>query len=117
MNWRSDNPGANAVSLRNNTGLQRLTRLADYRTLTKPEVNFLVLASTLAGFYLASRGPLGFGCLFHTLMGTLLVASGKLWCSALGLYTMACALLFTGRTHWRGAWCLPPSFTCPWYSP
>jgi protoheme IX farnesyltransferase len=53
-----------------------LLRLADYWTLTKPEVNFLVLVSTLVGFYLASRGPLDFSRLFHTLMGTLLVASG-----------------------------------------
>jgi protoheme IX farnesyltransferase len=50
--------------------------LADYWTLTKPEVNFLVLASTLAGFYLASRGPLNWHRLLHTLLGTLLVASG-----------------------------------------
>jgi len=53
-----------------------LARAADYWTLTKPEVNVLVLVSTLAGFYLASRGPLQWGRLFHTLMGTLLVASG-----------------------------------------
>jgi protoheme IX farnesyltransferase len=60
----------------NSTPRQWLARLADYWTLTKPEVNFLVLVSTLVGFYLASRGPLGFGRLFHTLLGTLLVASG-----------------------------------------
>jgi protoheme IX farnesyltransferase len=53
-----------------------LVRLADYWTLTKPEVNFLVLVSTLVGFYLASHGPLDLRLLFHTLMGTLLVASG-----------------------------------------
>jgi protoheme IX farnesyltransferase len=76
MNCRSDSPEANAASLRNNTPPQWLARLADYWTLTKPEVNFLVLVSTLVGFYLASRGPLGFGRLFHTLLGTLLVASG-----------------------------------------
>ena len=53
--------------------------LADYWTLTKPEVNFLILVSTLAGFYLGSpadAGPFRFLLLFHTLMGTLLVASG-----------------------------------------
>jgi len=53
-----------------------LSRWADYWTLTKPEVNFLVLVSTLVGFYLASSGPLDFSRLFHTLLGTLLVASG-----------------------------------------
>ena len=31
-----------------------LVHLADYWTLTKPEVNFLVLVSTLVGFYLAA---------------------------------------------------------------
>ncbi len=69
MNKRSDNA-------RNNALRQWLPRLADYWTLTKPEVNFLVLVSTLVGFYLASRGGLDFSRLFHTLMGTLLVASG-----------------------------------------
>jgi len=53
-----------------------LAHLADYWTLTKPEVNSLVLASTLAGFYLAARGSLDGWLLFHTLLGTLLVASG-----------------------------------------
>ena len=51
-------------------------KLADYWTLTKPEVNTLVLASTLAGLYLGWRGPMNFALLFHTLTGTLLVASG-----------------------------------------
>jgi heme o synthase len=69
MNKPSDNAG-------NNTLRERLHFLADYWTLTKPEVNFLVLISALVGFYLASRGPLDFFRLFHTLMGTLLVASG-----------------------------------------
>jgi heme o synthase len=53
-----------------------LTRLADYWTLTKPEVNFLVVMSTLAGFYLGWRGQMDFFLLFCTLLGTLLVASG-----------------------------------------
>ncbi len=51
-------------------------KLADYWALTKPEVNSLVLVSTLVGFYLASRGPLKLMLLVHTLLGTLLVASG-----------------------------------------
>ncbi len=52
------------------------SKVTDYWTLTKPEVNFLVLVSTLVGFYLGSRGPLRFVLLAHTLLGTLLVASG-----------------------------------------
>ena len=51
-------------------------RLADYWVLTKPEVNFLVLATTLAGFCLGSREPVNLRLLVHTLLGTLLVASG-----------------------------------------
>jgi protoheme IX farnesyltransferase len=62
--------------VRNDAPRQGLARLADFWTLTKPEVNFLVLVSTLVGFYLGSRGPLDFARLFHTLLGTLLVASG-----------------------------------------
>lgn len=50
--------------------------LADFWTLTKPEVNFLVLVSALVGFYLATGGHVKGWLLFHTLMGTLLVASG-----------------------------------------
>ena len=52
------------------------TRLADYWSLTKPEVNTLVVASTAAGFYLGWRGPMNLLLLFHTLAGTLLIASG-----------------------------------------
>jgi len=51
-------------------------RLADYWMLTKPEVNFLVVASALVGFYLGSRGPLRWALMFNALLGTFLVASG-----------------------------------------
>ncbi len=53
-----------------------LGRVSDYWVLTKPEVNFLVVISTLAGFYVALRGALDFPLLLNTLLGTLLVASG-----------------------------------------
>jgi heme o synthase len=52
------------------------SKLRDYYTLTKPEVNLLILMTTSAGYYLASRGPLRIGGLLNTLLGTLLVASG-----------------------------------------
>jgi len=52
------------------------SKLSDYWTLTKPEINFLVVVSTLVGFYLGARGPLHWLLLGHTLLGTLLVASG-----------------------------------------
>ena len=47
-----------------------------YVALAKPDVTFLVLITTLAGFYLGSNGPLNWPLLLHTLGGTLLVASG-----------------------------------------
>jgi protoheme IX farnesyltransferase len=52
------------------------SRIRDYYTLTKPEVNLLILMTTSAGYYLASRGPFRIAGLINTLVGTLLVASG-----------------------------------------
>src|SRR5882762_3684087 len=55
----------------------RLTcKLRDYYTLTKPEVNLLILMTTSAGYYLGVRGPFHPAGLVNTLVGTLLVASG-----------------------------------------
>jgi protoheme IX farnesyltransferase len=51
-------------------------KLGDFYTLTKPEVNLLILMTTSAGYYLASRGPFRVAGLINTLIGTLLVASG-----------------------------------------
>lgn len=53
--------------------------LSDYWALTKPEVNFLIVITTFAGFYLGRAAPspdFPFLLLIHTLVGTLLVASG-----------------------------------------
>jgi heme o synthase len=61
-----DSPASNAP----------LSKLRDYYTLTKPEVNLLILMTTSAGYYLGSQGPLRVGRLSLTLVGTLLVASG-----------------------------------------
>jgi protoheme IX farnesyltransferase len=47
-----------------------------YVALTKPDVTFLVVITTVAGFYLGSRGPLDWPLLLHTLGGTLLIAAG-----------------------------------------
>src|SRR5580698_3165717 len=51
-------------------------RLSDYYTLTKPEVNLLILMTTSAGYALGSRPPFRIVGLVNTLVGTLLVASG-----------------------------------------
>jgi heme o synthase len=56
----------------NNTFL----KLRVYYTLTKPEVNLLILMTTAAGYYLGAPGPLHIYGFFNTLVGTLLVASG-----------------------------------------
>jgi len=53
--------------------------LADYWALTKPDVNFLILITTAAGFFLAhSTRPVAcpIVLLIHTLIGTLLLAGG-----------------------------------------
>jgi protoheme IX farnesyltransferase len=52
------------------------SRLADYYELVKPRMNFLVLATTGVGYYMASRGMADWGRLAHTLVGTGLTAAG-----------------------------------------
>src|SRR5580698_10951935 len=47
-----------------------------YVVLTKPDVTFLVVITTVAGFYLGSAGPMEWTRLMNTLCGTLLVAGG-----------------------------------------
>ena len=64
---------------RRNRAAHLYSAAANYWALTKPEVNFLILITTFAGFYLASTpGPGGFRTLLviHTLLGTSLVAGG-----------------------------------------
>lgn len=53
-----------------------ISQLSDYYELTKPGVTFMVLVSTLAGFYLGSQNPFDLILLFNTLLGTSLVAGG-----------------------------------------
>src|SRR5437867_2705171 len=58
-------------------------RIADFAALTKPRITFLVLITTAVGFYMGSKDGLSFVLLFHTILGTGLVASGA---SALNQY-------------------------------
>jgi protoheme IX farnesyltransferase len=51
------------------------SRPADFLALTKPRLNFLVVATTMAGFYLGST-RFDLPALFHTIIGTALVAGG-----------------------------------------
>jgi len=51
-------------------------RLADFLTLTKPEITFNVVVTALAGFLAAAHGAVQVERLLHTLLGTALVAGG-----------------------------------------
>jgi protoheme IX farnesyltransferase len=57
----------------------RCTALYNYWTLTKPEINFLIGLATAAAFFVGCAEPLArfpWVLLVHTLLGTVLVASG-----------------------------------------
>ncbi len=58
-------------------------RFGDFTELTKPRLTLLSVLTTLAGFYIGSVGPLDYGLLAHTLVGTFLVGGG---CGALNMY-------------------------------
>src|ERR1051326_974819 len=59
------------------------TRVADLMELTKPRITFLVLVTTVVGFYMGSSDGINFLLLFHAILGTAFVASGA---SALNQY-------------------------------
>lgn len=52
------------------------SRIADYITLTKPELTFLSVVTALGGFYLGVIGSIPVDLLIHTLIGTALVGGG-----------------------------------------
>jgi len=58
-------------------------KFSDYLELTKPRVTFLVVITTLVGYYLGARGEVHAFRLLCTLLGTTLVAGGT---SALNQY-------------------------------
>src|SRR3990172_13094706 len=60
-----------------------LARSMGYIALTKPDVSFLVVITTLAGYALGPIGPLDWGRMAHTVLATTLVAAGP---SALNHY-------------------------------
>ena len=69
-------PPAEARPYAPDTPLAVSHRPSDFLTLTKPRLNLLVLMTTLGGLYLASPDGVPFDVLFHTLVGTALVAGG-----------------------------------------
>src|SRR3954463_13820386 len=71
-----------AMSTRVATASQFARPLA-YVALTKPDVSFLVVITTLAGYALGVTGPLDWTRMAHTVLATTLVAAGT---SALNHY-------------------------------
>ena len=57
--------------------MTRSATLADYLQLTKPRITFMVVLTTLAGFYVASAGAMDVPLLLHTLIGTALVVASS----------------------------------------
>ena len=53
------------------------SRVNDYYELTKPRLNFLVLVTTMVGYYMAVRGPADWHRLVPTLVGTWATAAGS----------------------------------------
>jgi protoheme IX farnesyltransferase len=52
------------------------SRANAYVALAKPDVSFLVVITTAAGYYMGARGPVNWLHLLHTVFGTLLIAAG-----------------------------------------
>ena len=52
------------------------SRAGAYVALTKPDVSFLVIMTTAAGYYMAVRGPVNWLNLIHTVFATALIAGG-----------------------------------------
>jgi heme o synthase len=74
------------------------SRAMAYVSLTKPDVSFLVVMTTLAGYYLGSRGALDWVRMSQTVFGTTLVAAGT---SALNHYIERASDAFMRRTASR----------------
>jgi protoheme IX farnesyltransferase len=74
--------------------------LAVFSDLVKARLTFLVLLTTLVGFYVGSPGAVDIGLLLHAILGTALVASGAAAlnhvfggaCAAIGLLYLALAV-------------------------
>jgi heme o synthase len=56
--------------------LAQSSKLSGYLALTKPDVSFLVLITTAAGFYMGSRGPIDWLRMLHVICGTMIIAAG-----------------------------------------
>jgi len=64
------------VSTARATALAQPSKLSAYIALTKPDVSFLVLMTTGAGFYMGVRGPVDWLHMLHVVFGTMMIAAG-----------------------------------------
>ena len=64
------------MSTARTTELTLSSRANAFITLTKPDVSFLVLMTTAAGYYMGARGPLNWLHMLHTVFATMLIAAG-----------------------------------------
>jgi heme o synthase len=64
------------MSTARTTELTQASKLSAYIALTKPDVSFLVLMTTAAGFYMGVRGPVDWLHLLHVVFGTMMIAAG-----------------------------------------
>ncbi len=56
--------------------LTLFSRAHAYVELTKPDVSFLVVMTTAAGYYMGTRGPVAWLHMLHAVFGTTLIAAG-----------------------------------------
>ena len=56
--------------------VKRATGVGDYLALTKPRLNFLVVATSAAGYYLGATGSVDMVSMAEAVVGTALVAGG-----------------------------------------
>jgi len=82
----------------NDWALSARSRGSAYVALTKPDVSFLVLATTAAGYYMGARGPVNWLHMIHTIFGTMLIAAGT---AALNHYIERDSDRFMRRTALR----------------
>lgn len=72
----NDWPMSGVATVLSSTRPSIRARLKDFRELTKPRMNFLVVATTMTGYYMAARGGVAWGHSLSTLLGTALTAAG-----------------------------------------
>src|SRR5215831_5192755 len=58
------------------TAIRRQSNLGDYFALTKPRLNFLVVVTSAAGYYLGSVASINLWDMAQAVVGTALVAGG-----------------------------------------